>query len=107
MDDIEFLSNVFNNVLRPQQKVVDQELLVLVDKLSPNTWSRVEVSLELRLVHFVDSADVFHQHGNRVLGQVSGQVLPDEATLLRHHNKSVRVQDITKVFKFEILQSMV
>jgi hypothetical protein len=42
MDHVKFLPNSFYNVLRPQQKVIDEELLVLVDKLGPDSRPRIE-----------------------------------------------------------------
>ena len=76
-----------------QHKVIDQKPFVFVDQLGSNAGSSVEFGLEFLNVHVMYPANVLHEDLDGVLGQVSRQVLPDQASLLREHYQSVAVQN--------------
>ena len=81
------------DVMLRQDKITNQLPLIDINQLASNARPAVEAAVEVLGLHGMNAADVGEKDGDGVLGDVTCEILPDEAALWPLKDNSITVED--------------
>lgn len=93
--------------MRPQLKVRHENAALFVDQLCADARPSIELVFKIGAVHLMDAGHVVDEDVDGMLGEVTRDVLPDQAPLLRKCNKPIAVQYLAKVGEVELLEPLI